>query len=109
MRSRQWDAVMVVCTGRVCTKTVGFLFVKLRREARTRYEDFCEDEQEKYVACGQSDTEAPGEGFEIYVGLFPEERWCPSLATVSELRSEERRVGKASRLVSGVYRCERES
>ena len=84
--SRQWgDAIVVVCTGQVCTKTSGFLFVKLRREARTRYEDFCEDEQEKYVACAQSDTEAPGEGFEIHVGLFPEERCCPPLATVSEL------------------------
>ena len=79
------DAVVVVCTGQVCTKTSRFLFVKLRREARTRYEDFCEDEQEKYVACAQSDTEAPGEGFEIHVGLFPEERCCPPLATVSEL------------------------
>src|SRR6266567_1335550 len=79
------DAVVVVCTGQVCTKTSRFLFVKLRREARTRYEDFCEDVQEKYVACGQSDTEAPGEGFEIHVGLFQEERWCPALTAVSEL------------------------
>src|SRR6266487_5291709 len=46
--------------GLVCTKTPGFLFVKLRRESRTRYEDFCEDEQEKYVAFGQSETQAPG-------------------------------------------------
>jgi hypothetical protein len=79
------DAVVVVCTGRVCTKTAGFLFVFLRRESRTRYEDFSEEEQEKYVAFAQSDTEAPGEVFEIHMGLFPEERWCPALATVSDL------------------------
>ena len=31
-------------------KTIGFLFVFLRRESRTRYEDFCEEERERYVA-----------------------------------------------------------
>src|SRR2546426_562354 len=44
------DVAVLLLTGQVCTKTTGFLFVFLRRESRTRYEDFCEDERERYVA-----------------------------------------------------------
>src|SRR5947208_12257954 len=44
------DVAVLLLTGQVCTKTTGFLFVKIRRESRTRYEDFCEDELERYVA-----------------------------------------------------------
>src|SRR5437667_10053007 len=44
------DVAVLLLTGQVCTKTTGFLFVFLRRESRTRYEDFCEDELERYVA-----------------------------------------------------------
>ncbi len=66
-------------------KPPGFLFVKLRRESRIRYGDFGEDEQEKYVSFAQSDTEVPGEVFEVHMGLFQEETWCPPLATVSAL------------------------
>src|SRR6266571_1502028 len=43
-------AVIFVCIGLVCTKSTGFLFVFLRRESRTRYEYFCEEELERYVA-----------------------------------------------------------
>src|SRR5207247_3622871 len=43
------DVAVLLLTGQVCTKTTGFLFVFLRRESRTRYEDFCEDELERYV------------------------------------------------------------
>src|SRR6266516_5476179 len=46
------DVAVFVFTGLVCTKTTGFLFVKIRRESRTRYEDFCEEERERYVASG---------------------------------------------------------
>ena len=55
------DAVLFVCTRIVCTKNTGFLFVKIRRETRTRYEDFCEEERERYVAFGDSETEPSGE------------------------------------------------
>ncbi len=79
------DVKVFVYIGLVCTKTTGFLFVKLRRESRRRYEDFCEEEQEKYVALGQSDTEAPGEVFESHMGLFQEKICCRTLSTVSEL------------------------
>src|SRR5437899_7762746 len=44
------DVAVFLLTRLVCTKTTGFLFVKIRRESRTRYEDFCEDELERYVA-----------------------------------------------------------
>src|SRR6266852_68083 len=44
------DVAVLLLTGQVCTKTTGFLFVFLRRESKTRYEDFCEDELERYVA-----------------------------------------------------------
>src|SRR5438876_3849943 len=79
------ELAVLLLTGLVCTKTPGFLFVKLRRESRTRYEDFCEDVQEKYVAFGQSDTEAPGEVLEIHMGLFQEETCCRTLIPVSDL------------------------
>jgi len=45
-RYNSGDAVIFVCIGLVCTKTTGFLFVKIRRESRTRYEYFCEEEWE---------------------------------------------------------------
>ncbi len=85
MCSRHWGYCHLCLTGLVCTKTPGFLFVKLRRESRTRYEDFCEDVQEKYVAFAQSDTEAPGEVLEIHMGLFQEETCCRTLIPVSDL------------------------
>src|SRR5437870_10951021 len=44
------DVAVFLLTRLVCTKTTGFLFVLLRRESRTRYEDFCEEERERYVA-----------------------------------------------------------
>src|SRR5436305_5842869 len=44
------DVAVFLLTRLVCTKTTGFLFVLLRRESRTRYEDFCEEEREGYVA-----------------------------------------------------------
>src|SRR6266567_3981780 len=44
------DVAVLLLTGQVCTKTTGFLFVFLRRESRTRYEDFCEDELERYIS-----------------------------------------------------------
>src|SRR2546421_12889228 len=52
------DVAVFLLTRLVCTKTTGFLFVKIRRESRTRYEYFCEEERERYVAFGKSDAEA---------------------------------------------------
>jgi len=49
------DAVLVF-TGLAYTKTVDFLFVFSRRVLRTRHEDFCEEQQERYVVFGESDT-----------------------------------------------------
>jgi hypothetical protein len=52
---------VLILTGLVCTKTVDFLFVKTRRLLRACHEDFCEEEWEKYVALGESDTATPVE------------------------------------------------
>jgi hypothetical protein len=51
-----------VCTGLVCTKITGFLFVKIRKEWRTIYEDFSEEKREKYVACGGERKRSAGGG-----------------------------------------------
>jgi hypothetical protein len=45
-------SVFFVCIGLVCTKITGFLFVKIRRESKIRYEDFSEEAQENMELSG---------------------------------------------------------
>src|SRR5205823_2667450 len=75
---------LLILTGLVCLKTVGFLFVKTRRLVRRYHEDFCEAREGEIRSFRRAIQECQWSYAEIHTGAFQEDTCCSALTCASE-------------------------